>query len=193
VIAVLAIGGLAAAFLGGSKPPRPIDPVASSLTVTAPAPESTPSGAPVVEVRAPVSAEPGQAPSTSAVPASTGGTVSPTGATPAAPVSAASRPTGDHPSSPAETPLDTPPPAEDDSGPLSVRLTKALEANKTGKALSLAQQLTAQSPGSASAWQLRGAAEQAAGRGGTSSFRKCAELAAPESQLRAECRSLAGM
>ncbi len=65
-------------------------------------------------------------------------------------------------------------------------------SGQTGKAVQLAQQLTAASPGSAAAWHLRGAAEQAAGRGGRASFRKCAELS-PESSLGAECRALAGM
>jgi hypothetical protein len=70
---------------------------------------------------------------------------------------------------------------------------RALEANQAGKAVTLAVQLTTKSPGSANAWQLRGAAEQAAGHGGKSSFKKCAELAPPESALGQECRSLAGM
>ena len=70
---------------------------------------------------------------------------------------------------------------------------RALESNQTGKAVQLATQLTTRSPGSASAWQLRGAAEQAAGRGGKSSFKRCAELAPEGSALGTECRSLAGM
>jgi Flp pilus assembly protein TadD len=69
----------------------------------------------------------------------------------------------------------------------------ALEGGQAGKAVQLAQQLTASSPGSASAWHLRGAAEQAAGRSGRASFRKCAEIAAPDSPLSAECKALAGM
>jgi hypothetical protein len=70
---------------------------------------------------------------------------------------------------------------------------RALEANQTAKAVQLAAQLTSRSPSSASAWQLRGAAEQAAGQGGKASFRRCAELAPEGSALGAECRSLAGM
>jgi len=70
---------------------------------------------------------------------------------------------------------------------------RALEQGKAGKAVNLAQQLTSQQPGSASAWHLRGAAEQAAGRGGRASFRKCAELAPPDSGLASECKALAGM
>jgi Flp pilus assembly protein TadD len=69
---------------------------------------------------------------------------------------------------------------------------KALEAGQNSKAVGLAAQLTNQSPGSASAWQLRGAAEQAAGRSGKASFKRCAELAPADSALGAECRSLAG-
>jgi Flp pilus assembly protein TadD len=69
---------------------------------------------------------------------------------------------------------------------------KALEAGQAGKAVQLAQQYTSQSPGSAAAWHLRGAAEQAAGRSGKASFRKCAELAPPDSPLGAECKALAG-
>ncbi|KYG04427.1 hypothetical protein BE21_46870 [Sorangium cellulosum] len=61
---------------------------------------------------------------------------------------------------------------------------RALESGQTGKAVQLAQQLTAASPGSAA---------QAAGRGGRASFRKCAELASPDSSLGAECRALAGV
>jgi hypothetical protein len=82
---------------------------------------------------------------------------------------------------------------DDEAAPLTTRVMRALEANQAQKAVQLAQQLTSRSPGSASAWQLRGAAEQAAGRGGKSSFQKCAELAKPESALAAECKSLAGM
>jgi DNA-binding response OmpR family regulator len=82
---------------------------------------------------------------------------------------------------------------DDDSGPLTTRVMRALEANQRTKAVGLATQLTNQSPGSASAWQLRGAAEQAAGRSGKSSFRRCAELAPADSPLAAECKSLAGM
>ena len=70
---------------------------------------------------------------------------------------------------------------------------KALEAGQASKAVGLAAQYTSQAPGSATAWHLRGAAEQAAGRGGKSSFRKCAELAPADSGLGAECRALAGM
>jgi hypothetical protein len=70
---------------------------------------------------------------------------------------------------------------------------RALEAHQTTKAVNLAVQLTQQSPGSATSWHLRGAAEQASGGSGKGSFRKCAELAAVDSPIGAECRALAGM
>jgi Flp pilus assembly protein TadD len=74
-----------------------------------------------------------------------------------------------------------------------VRIQKALENGQVSKAVQLAQQYTGQAPGSATAWYLRGAAEQAAGRGGKASFRKCAELSGPDSPQGAECKALAGM
>ena len=83
--------------------------------------------------------------------------------------------------------------ASDDSGPLQTRIMRALEAHQTTKAVNLAVQLTQQSPGSATSWHLRGAAEQASGGSGKGSFRKCAELAAVDSPIGAECRALAGM
>jgi Flp pilus assembly protein TadD len=95
------------------------------------------------------------------------------------------------PAAPAQ-PADTASPQEE-SGPFSARIMKALESGQVNKAVQLAQQYTAQAPGSATAWHLRGAAEQAAGRGGKASFRKCAELSPPDSPLGAECQSLAGM
>ncbi len=81
---------------------------------------------------------------------------------------------------------------DEESLPLTTRGMRALEANQASKAVQLAAQLTNRSPGSASAWQLRGAAEQAAGQGGRSSFKRCADLAPAESALGSECRSLAG-
>lgn len=68
----------------------------------------------------------------------------------------------------------------------------ALEANDSARAVGLARQWTAQAPGNPNAWYLRGAAEQAAGQGGQASFRRCAELAAPDSAQAAECRALGG-
>jgi CheY-like chemotaxis protein len=82
---------------------------------------------------------------------------------------------------------------DDDKGPLPVRVRKALEAGRKAKALTLALQLTSSAPSSASAWHMLGAAEQANGKSGAASYKRCAELAAPESQLANECRTLAGM
>ncbi|WP_437693366.1 response regulator [Sorangium sp. So ce176] len=119
---------------------------------------------------------------------------------PAAPTAQTAAPatTGQASPAPREAPRSAPPapaPAapDEEGGPLSARVMRALESGQTGKAVQLAQQLTAASPGSATAWHLRGAAEQAAGRGGRASFRKCAELSSADSPLGAECRALAGM
>jgi hypothetical protein len=83
-------------------------------------------------------------------------------------------------------------PPPDDSGPLSARIMRALEAHQNTKAVRLANELTGQAPGSATAWHLRGAAEQAAGGSGKSSFKRCADLAPADSPIGAECRALAG-
>ncbi|WP_437581106.1 response regulator [Sorangium sp. So ce887] len=121
---------------------------------------------------------------------------SPAPAVPAAPPGAPS--TAGQVAAPARTAspsASAPPPAapDEEGGSLSARVMRALESGQAGKAVQLAQQLTAASPGSAAAWHLRGAAEQAAGRGGRASFRKCAELSPADSPLGAECRALAGM
>jgi len=81
---------------------------------------------------------------------------------------------------------------DDSSEPLPTRIMKALEAGQSARAVGLARQLTAQSPGSANAWYLLGAAQQAAGLGGAPAFRRCAELAPEDSNLGGECRSLSG-
>ncbi len=102
-----------------------------------------------------------------------------------APSSASSGPT------PATTLTGRLPTASDDPGaPLSTRVMKALEAGDTARAVGLAHQLTAQSPGSANAWYLYGAALQAAGQGGKAAFQKCAELAPPDSSQGNECQAL---
>ncbi len=132
-----------------------------------------------------------QIPATAAPPAS----VAPVSSAPVVPVAsgaplappASGAPSAGKPDHPASHSLD------DDTVPLHTRVQRALEANQTTKAVQLATQLTGKSPGSAYAWQLRGAAEQASGRSGQASFRRCAELAAADSPLASECRSLAGM
>ena len=67
---------------------------------------------------------------------------------------------------------------------------KALEAGDTGRAVGLGKQLTSQSPGSANAWYLYGAALQSAGQSGKPAFQKCAELAPADSPQAAECQAL---
>ncbi|WP_437785997.1 response regulator [Sorangium sp. So ce1097] len=185
-------------------PSAPVDPplqgedqspaAATATSPPAPEPEADPTGAVAPGISTAGTADPaaGQ-PADPAASAKAG----PAATSPGAPVSAPAT-TGQVPPPPREAPKATPtapaPAApEDEGGPLSARVMRALETGQTGKAVQLAQQLTAASPGSATAWHLRGAAEQAAGRGGRTSFRKCAELSSPESSLGAECRALAGM
>ncbi|TKD08553.1 response regulator [Polyangium fumosum] len=140
--------------------------VAPAATTQAPAPEPTPTTTPTTEPTAAPTAEPTAAPSSAPTsqPTSTG------------------KPAGG-----GDAPAPAPAPA-DDSGPLPVRIQKAMESGNMGKARQLAKQYTQQSPGSAEAWYLLGAAG-----GGASAFRKCAEIAGPESARGAECRALAGM
>ncbi|WP_437641027.1 response regulator [Sorangium sp. So ce854] len=185
-------------------PSAPVDPplqgedespaAATATSPPAPEPEADPTGAVAPGISTAGTADPaaGQ-PADPAASAKAG----PAATSPGAPASAPAT-TGQAPPPPREAPRATPPapaPAapDDEGGPLSARVMRALETGQTGKAVQLAQQLTAASPGSATAWHLRGAAEQAAGRGGRASFRKCAELTSPESSLGAECRALAGM
>jgi hypothetical protein len=166
--------------------PLPV-PALSATPVDTPAPIPTVSSAPAVESATPPPAPP---PSPSG---SSSAAAAPTASASATAHAGAGHPPAPPPPGGEPTPPPSPPPADDSSAPLTTRITSALEAGQTGKAVQLAQQLTAGSPGSASAWHLRGAAEQAAGRSGKASFRKCAELSAPDSPLGSECRSLAGM
>lgn len=193
VLLGLAIGGGVILFLNRTAPPKPI---------AEPSPVSSPA-APVINVRPPPAPPtsvppqppeppPSAAPSASAAPTAAPSsddfepvfTAAPTG--PKAPPSGTGAPTA------SAKPVETAAP-DNESGPLPARIMKALESGQNAKAVQLAQQYTSQAPGSAAAWHLRGAAEQAAGRGGKASFRKCAELAPPDSPLGAECQALAGM
>ncbi|WP_437664205.1 response regulator [Sorangium sp. So ce1182] len=158
------------------------------------APEGEPTGAAAPGLSTVSSADTPAAPAgtSPAAPAGTGPAAPAPTAQPSAPSTAA--PAGPPPRSAPPAPASAAPAAPDEEGgSLSSRVMRALEAGQAGKAVQLAQQLTAASPGSASAWHLRGAAEQSAGRGGQASFRKCAELSSPDSPLGAECRALAGM
>ncbi|WP_272423158.1 response regulator [Polyangium jinanense] len=185
VLAVLVLIGIAKQQLSGRTdtkgtsttlptPPAPTptttqNTVAPAVTTQAPAPAPTPTTTPTAEPTAAPTVEPTAAPSSAPTsqPASTG------------------KPSGGE--APASEPTPPPTPA-DDSGPLPVRIQKAMESGNMGKARQLAKQYTQQSPGSAEAWYLLGAAG-----GGASAFRKCAEIAGPESARGAECRALAGM
>ncbi|WP_437994106.1 response regulator [Sorangium sp. So ce145] len=185
-LAAAAAEGLAAATPADAPAGQPAAPASASARAKPAAASPAPAGAP--------SERASHAPTTHAAPpsaaATAGQAAAPTrepepSAAPSAP--AASAPAAPAPAAPA------PAAPGEEGGPLSTRVMRALESGQTGKAVQLAQQLTAASPGSAAAWHLRGAAEQAAGRGGRASFRKCAELSSPESSLGAECRALAGM
>ncbi|WP_437516791.1 response regulator [Sorangium sp. So ce1099] len=170
---------------GAWQPPPPSAPAA---------PEGEPTGAaaPGLSTASPADTPAAPAGTSPAAPAGTSPAAPAPTAQPSAPSTAAQG--GPPPRSAPPAPASAAPAAPDEEGgSLSSRVMRALEAGQAGKAVQLAQQLTAASPGSASAWHLRGAAEQSAGRGGQASFRKCAELSSPDSPLGAECRALAGM
>ncbi|WP_437910110.1 response regulator [Sorangium sp. So ce327] len=175
--AAAAAAGLSAATPADAPAGQPAAPASASARAKPAAASPAPAGAP--------SERASHAPTTDAAPPSAAATAG----QPAAPA----REPEPSAAPPASAPAAPAPAAPDEGGPLSTRVMRALESGQTGKAVQLAQQLTAASPGSAAAWHLRGAAEQAAGRGGRASFRKCAELSSPESSLGAECRALAGM
>ncbi|XYI03179.1 hypothetical protein ACMHYB_26835 [Sorangium sp. So ce1128] len=186
-------------LISQTRRPAPSAPVAAppdgewqSPPPSAPAaPEGEPTGAaaPGLSTASPADTPAGPAGTSPAAPAGTSPAAPAATAQPSAPSTAA------HGGPPPRSAPPSPAPAapDEEGGSLSSRVMRALEAGQAGKAVQLAQQLTAASPGSASAWHLRGAAEQSAGRGGQASFRKCAELSSPDSPLGAECRALAGM
>ncbi|WP_437718603.1 response regulator [Sorangium sp. So ce448] len=175
--AAAAAAGLSAATPADAPAGQPAAPASASARAKPAAASPAPAGAP--------SERASHAPTTPAAP--------PSAAATAGQAAAPAREPEPSAAPPASAPAASAPAAPDEGGPLSTRVMRALESGQTGKAVQLAQQLTAASPGSAAAWHLRGAAEQAAGRGGRASFRKCAELSSPESSLGAECRALAGM
>ncbi|MGK3993980.1 response regulator [Sorangium sp. So ce1024] len=210
LVTAVAIAAAGVWLMGQDRRPAPSAPVdpplqgehqspaaTTATSLPAPEPEADPTGA----------TAPGLSTAGTADPAA-GQPAEPAASAPARPAATSSGAPATHAGAPATTGQAPPPPREaprapapapapaapdDEGGPLSARVMRALETGQTGKAVQLAQQLTAASPGSATAWHLRGAAEQAAGRGGRASFRKCAELTSPESSLGAECRALAGM
>ncbi|XXY22583.1 DUF4388 domain-containing protein [Sorangium sp. So ce216] len=212
LVTAVAIGAAGVWLISQARRPAPSAPVDAPLEGAwqsppppAPAaPEGEPTGAaapgPSMASPADTAAAPAETASPAA-PAETASPAAPAGTSPAAPAATAqpsapstAAPGGPPPRSALPAPASAAPAAPDEEGgSLSSRVMRALEAGQAGKAVQLAQQLTAASPGSASAWHLRGAAEQSAGRGGQASFRKCAELSSPDSPLGAECRALAGM
>ncbi|WP_437760221.1 response regulator [Sorangium sp. So ce1389] len=194
LVTAVAIGAAGVWLVSQTRRPAPSAPVDAPLEG---AWQSPPQSAPAASEGEPIGA---------AAPALSAASPADTSAAPAATTPAAPAPTS-QPSAPSTAAHGGPPPRsappapasaapaapDEEGGSLSSRVMRALEAGQAGKAVQLAQQLTAASPGSASAWHLRGAAEQSAGRGGQASFRKCAELSSPDSPLGAECRALAGM
>jgi hypothetical protein len=208
-VAVLLLGIGSAAVVSsrkgaGLKPPPA--PVATAPQAAAAPPDVAPALAPASAAAqaAPPAPAPDEAPAapqeaSSARPADTTQPSSspPSTAERSEPAAPPASPAPEAPSPAGSPPAASPPAASaapsDDSLPLTARIQKALEAGQAGKAVQLAQQLTSQNPGSANAWYMRGAAEQAAGRGGKASFRKCAELAPADSNVGEECKALAGM
>jgi DNA-binding response OmpR family regulator len=207
VVVAMAAAASAVGLWVGRVPlraPRPLQPTSAQSADVSPASPEPPSGGnPLApsDLDAPPPARAAPAQSDAAAPPPALPEPAPAAPPPSArSTTAGLRPSVGSPPSPASAtltapPSPTPPPeaTDDTSAPLATRVTRALEAGQTGRAVALAAQLTAQSPGSATSWHLRGAAEQAAGRSGKSSYRKCAELAAPDSSLGNECRALAGM
>ncbi|MGK3963253.1 DUF4388 domain-containing protein [Sorangium sp. So ce118] len=203
LVTAVAIGAAGVWLISQARSPAPSAPVDAPLEgawqsppPSAPAaPEGEPTGAaaPGLSTASPADTATDPAGTSPAAPAGTASPAAPAPtAQPSAPSTAAHG--GPPPRSAPPAPASAAPAAPDEEGgSLSSRVMRALEAGQAGKAVQLAQQLTAASPGSASAWHLRGAAEQSAGRGGQASFRKCAELSSPDSPLGAECRALAGM
>jgi hypothetical protein len=176
--AALVLVAAGAWWLSRPKPPAPQPrPVATETAVPTSPPAPPPPPPPAVTEDPPA---PSALPAVSALPAASALPV--VSASPLVPAASGSAAAG-------HVPGRSP---DDESLPLQTRVMRALEANQTTKAVNLAIQLTNRSPGSASAWQLRGAAEQSAGRSGKASFRKCAELSPADSALGAECKSLAG-
>ncbi|UQA56460.1 response regulator [Polyangium aurulentum] len=187
IVAVLALLVIVAIAKQGS--PKKTDARTAPTTIT-PAPVVTP---PKPTATPAETAPPAPAPTpTAEAEASSAPTAAPTTAPTAAPAVASTaapastgKPAGGSGEAPTPPPTSAPP--SDDAGPLPVRIQKAMEAGNMGKARQLAKQYTEQSPGSANAWYLLGASG-----GGKAAYRKCAEIAGPDSGMGAECKALAG-
>ncbi len=81
-------------------------------------------------------------------------------------------------------------PEDDEKKPLAWRVVTALNRGKTARAYDLAVQYTQSSPNNPKAWQMRGGVEMQLGKNAKASFRRCADLAPPDSDLASECRAL---
>ena len=81
-------------------------------------------------------------------------------------------------------------PEDDEKKPLSFRVITAMSKGKTAKAYDLAVQYTQAAPNNPKAWQMRGGVELQLGKSAKASFKRCADLAAPDSDLQHECRAL---
>ncbi len=192
LVAVLAVSGVIALASKGTGPsPTPVATQTQERIPPGPISTETPKLEPAVP--APPTTQPTE-PTASAAP-SAAPSVS---AEPSAAASAPAVPSGTAPSVPSTPPTGggtLPPPVttgeDDSSAPLPTRVMNALQAGQTAKAVGLARQLTAQSPGSAQAWYLLGAALQSAGQGGREAFKKCAELAPPDSSFATDCAAFA--
>jgi len=191
--AVLAVIGLLRGQGAGTKLPEPTDtsqvvPAASQRAAEPVAPPTSPApttpDVPSSAASSLVSAVPSAstAPSVSAAPSAA--------AAPSGSAAAVATLSGPMPTAPVSS--GSPGVGDDASMPLQGRIMKALESNDGPRAATLARQWTAQAPGNPNAWYLRGAAEQAAGLGGQPSFRRCAQLATPDSQQAEECKALSG-
>jgi CheY-like chemotaxis protein len=81
-------------------------------------------------------------------------------------------------------------PEDDEKKPLSWRIIQALNHGKSSRAYDLAVQYTTSSPNNAKAWQMRGGVELQVGKNAKASFKRCADLAPPDSDLARECKAL---
>jgi hypothetical protein len=81
-------------------------------------------------------------------------------------------------------------PEDDEKKPLSWRVITALSRGKTARAYDLAVQYTQAAPNNPKAWQMRGGVEMQLGKNAKASFKRCADLAPPDSDLANECRAL---
>lgn len=152
------------------QPPQPSPSGAADTAKTAPIPTGGDAAPATTSSAVPTTATP--EPSTAPEP---GASASATGPAPSASASASSAEVA---------------PEDDEKKPLSWRIVQALSRGKTARAYDLAVQYTSTAPNNPRAWQMRGGVEQQLGRNAKASFKKCADLAPPDSELQQECRVL---